>query len=117
MCNVLPIKSQGISPSGKYIPRGRTVLHTILDKHFNSFVENYEVKYSEECGRYSLERIVSVVEEYLKCDDYRKEISEIKLIYFFSLFLLRRDKSVCLYSTLLHEYPSSKVIIENAKKN
>ena len=105
MCNVLPIKSQGISPSGKYIPRGRTVLHTILDKHFNSFVENYEVKYSEECGRYSLERIVSVVEEYLKCDDYRqaiaqtgKEISEIKFIYFFSLFLLRRDKSVCLYS-------------------
>jgi len=46
---------------------GRTVLHTILDNHFNSFVENYEVKYAEECGKYSLDRITAVVEEYLKC--------------------------------------------------
>ncbi len=63
-------KSHSVSPSGNYIPRGRTVLHTILDNHFNSFVENYDSKYAEECGKYSLERISSVVEEYLKCGDY-----------------------------------------------
>jgi len=49
-----------------YIPKGRTVLHTIPENHFNSFVENYAEQYAQECGRYCLERITSVVEEYLK---------------------------------------------------
>jgi len=44
--NVLSIESHSIFPSGDYIPRRRTVLYTILEKHFNDFVENYEVKYS-----------------------------------------------------------------------
>ena len=65
--NVLSIESHSISPSGEYIPRGKTVLYTILDNHFNDFVENYESRYAKECGLYSLERISSVVEEYLKC--------------------------------------------------
>ncbi len=76
--NVLSFKSQGISPSGEYIPRGRTVLHTILEKHFNSFVESYDEKYAEECGRYSLERIIAVVEEYLKCGDYHEGVARVK---------------------------------------
>ncbi len=58
------LKSHSISPSGDYIPRGRTVLHTILEKHFKDFVENYETKYAEICGRYRLERIAAVVEVY-----------------------------------------------------
>ncbi len=66
--------------NGNYIPRGRTVLHTILDKHFNDFVENYDVQYAEECGKYSLERISSVVEEYLKCGDYKQGIARVKCI-------------------------------------
>ncbi len=64
-----------ISPSGEYIPRGRTVLHTILNKHFNDFVDNYELKYVEVCGRYSLERIISLVEEYLKCGSAMQIVS------------------------------------------
>ena len=68
-------KSHSISPFGEYIPRGRTVLHTILDNHFNDFADNYEVKYAEVCGKYSLERITSVVEEYLKCGDYKQAIA------------------------------------------
>ena len=71
-------KSHSINPSVEYIPRGRTVLHTILDNHFNSFVENYEVKYAEECGRYSLERITSVIEEYWKCGDFKQGIARVK---------------------------------------
>ncbi len=77
--NVLSLKSHSISSSVEYIPRGRTVLHTILDKHFIDFVENYESKYAEECGRYSLERITAVVEEYLKCGDYKQGWSQAKL--------------------------------------
>jgi hypothetical protein len=71
-------KSQSISLSGEYIPRGRTALHTILEKHFKDFVENYEVKYAEECGKYSLERIISVVDEYLKCGDFKQGIARVK---------------------------------------
>ncbi len=78
--NVLSIESHSISPSVEYIPRGRTVLHTILEKHFNDFVENYEVKYAEECGKYSLERITSVVEEYLKCGDFKHGVARVKCI-------------------------------------
>ncbi len=78
--NVLSIESHSISPSRGYIPRGRTVLHTILDKHFNDFVDNYKVKYAEECGRYSLERITAVVEEYLKCGDFKQGVARVKCI-------------------------------------
>ncbi len=56
----------------------RTVLHTILEKHFKDFVENYESKYTEECGRYGLERITAVVEEYLKCGDYHEGVARVK---------------------------------------
>jgi hypothetical protein len=71
-------KLQNISPAGKYIPRGRSVLHTILEKHFKEFVENYDVKYTGECGKYSLDRITAVVEEYLKCGDYKHGIARVK---------------------------------------
>ncbi len=76
--NVLSLKSHSIFPSGEYIPRGRMVFHTILDKHLNDFVDNYESKYAEECGRYSLDRITAVVEEYLKCGDYKQGIARVK---------------------------------------
>ena len=69
-------KLHNISTVGEYIPRGLTVLHTILDKHFSDFVDNYKNEYAEECGKYSLERITSVVEEYLKCGDFKHGWSE-----------------------------------------
>ena len=71
-------KSHSISPNGEYIPRGRTVLHAILENHFYSFVDDYDSKYAEECGKYSLDRITSVVKEYLKCGDYKHGIARIK---------------------------------------
>ncbi len=41
-------------------------------------MESYESKYAEECGRYSLDRITSVVEEYLKCSDYKHGNARVK---------------------------------------
>ncbi len=41
-------------------------------------MDNYEVKYAEECGRYSLDRITSIVEEYLKCSDYKHGNARVK---------------------------------------
>ena len=71
-------KLHSISVAGEYISRGRTVLHTILEKHFKDFVENYEFKYAKECGKYSLNRITSVVEEYMKCGDFKHGIARKK---------------------------------------
>ncbi len=41
-------------------------------------MENYDSKYAEECGKYSLERITAVVEEYLKCGDFKEGIARVK---------------------------------------
>ncbi|MBA7668082.1 hypothetical protein ES703_76186 [subsurface metagenome] len=52
----------------------------------HSFADNYEDKYSKEYGRFNLERITEVVEEFfpqgfplvIKCGDYREGIARVK---------------------------------------
>ena len=62
-----------LSPTQEaYIPRGRNVLHTIFENHFADFIDHYEEKYEENYGKYRLDRIISVVENFLECGDYMK---------------------------------------------
>ena len=56
----------------KYIPRGRNVLHTIFENHFQDFIGHYEEKYEKNYGKYRLDRIISLVNTFLDCGDYIK---------------------------------------------
>jgi len=59
-------KSQTATLSS-YIPRGKNVLQIIFKYHFNNFKEQYNEKYVKSYGNYRLDRIIEVVEEFLKC--------------------------------------------------
>ena len=61
----------------EYIPRGRNVLHSIFENHFQDFVDHYEEKYEKDYGKYRLDRIISVVKNFLDCGDYMKGIARI----------------------------------------
>ena len=56
----------------EYIPRGRNVLHTIFENHFQDFVDHYEEKHEKNYGKYRLDRVISVVKNFLDCSDYIK---------------------------------------------
>ena len=58
-----------------YVPRGTNVLQTIFRKHFNDFANQYEERYSKIYGKYRLDRITEVVDEFLKCGDYKESIA------------------------------------------
>ena len=64
----------------EYIPRGRNVLHTIFENHFQDFVDHYEKKYEKDYGKYRLDRIISVVKNFLDCGDYIKGIARIRCV-------------------------------------
>ena len=63
-----------------YTPRGRNILHTIFEKHFQDFVGHYEEKYEKNYGKYRLDRIISVVNNFLECGDYMKGIARIRCV-------------------------------------
>ena len=62
----------------KYVPKGQNVLQRIFKDHFKEFQEQYDEKYAKEYGKYRLDRITEVVEEFLKCGDYREGLARIK---------------------------------------
>ena len=64
----------------EYIPRGRNVLHTIFENHFQDFVDHYEEKYEKEYGKYRLARIVSVVNNFIDCGDYINGVARIRCV-------------------------------------
>ncbi|NOY08902.1 MAG: hypothetical protein GXP33_08675 [Spirochaetes bacterium] len=64
----------------EYIPRGRNVLHTIFENHFQDFVDHYEEKYEKDYGKYRLDRIISVIKNFLDCGDYIKGIARIRCV-------------------------------------
>ncbi len=64
----------------EYIPRGRNVLHTIFENHFQDFIDHYEAKYEKNYGKYRLDRIISVVKNFLECGDYMKGIARIRCL-------------------------------------
>ena len=53
----------------EYIPRGQNILQQIFKDHFEEFKEVYEDKYSKEYGKFRLDRITEVVEEFIKYGD------------------------------------------------
>ena len=67
-----------LNPLSSYIPRGQNVLQTIFKKHFDDFKEQYDEKYAKTYGNYRLPRITEVVEEFIKCGDYKEGLAIIK---------------------------------------
>ena len=65
----LKINEENLS---SYIPRGQNVLQKIFKDYFEEFKEQYENRYAKYYGKYRLERIEKVVEEFLKCGDYKE---------------------------------------------
>lgn len=71
-----PIEQTFTEPSFSYIPRGQNV-QKVFKEHFNDFREIYEQKYSKTYGQYSTDRITEVVEEFIKCGDYKEGLARI----------------------------------------
>ena len=61
-----------IEPLSSYIPRGQNILQKVLKEYFDDFREAYEEIYSKTYGKYRIDRITEVVEEFLKCGDYKE---------------------------------------------
>ena len=62
----------------RYTPRGRNELHTIFDRHFADFREQYDEKYAATYGRYRLERIQQIGEWFTTCGDYLRDVARIR---------------------------------------
>ena len=65
-------------PLASYIPKGQNVLQKIFKEHFDDFKEQYDDKYAKTYGNYRLDRITEVVEEFLKCGNYKEGLARIK---------------------------------------
>jgi hypothetical protein len=62
----------------QYVPRGRNELHTIFERHFEDFCEQYDEKYAPTYGRYRLERIQQLGERFSTCGDYLQGVARIR---------------------------------------
>ncbi|HEB11625.1 MAG TPA: hypothetical protein ENI06_10485 [Spirochaetales bacterium] len=60
------------------LKRGTNILQTIFKEHFPDFAESYEEMYALTYGRFRLERITEVVENFMSCGDYTKGIARIQ---------------------------------------
>lgn len=72
-----PIDQTLTEPLFSYIPRGQNVLQRVFKEHFDDFREVYEEKYSKTYGKYRIDRITEVVEEFIKCGDYKEGLARI----------------------------------------
>ncbi len=61
-----------------YRQRGTNVLQTIFKQHFQEFADTYEQDYAPTFGRFRLERITEVVENFISCSDYTQGIARIQ---------------------------------------
>ncbi len=61
-----------------YHPRGRTILHEIVGRHYQEFVGEYEEKYRETYGDWRFELIDRVIGQFCECGDYTKGIARIR---------------------------------------
>ena len=59
-------------PATTYAQRGTNILQTISKEHFPDFADSYEEMYAPTYGRFRLERITEVVENFMSCGDYTK---------------------------------------------
>ena len=53
-------------------------MQEIFKDHFDDFAGRYEDKYSNEYGKFRIERITEVVEEFIKCGGYKEGLARIK---------------------------------------
>ncbi len=53
-------------------------MQEIFKDHFDDFAGQYEDKYSKEYGKLRIEKITEVVEEFIKCGDYKEGLVRIK---------------------------------------
>ena len=58
----------------EYISRGQNVLQQIFKDHFDNFINQYGEKYAATYGNYRIDRIIKVVEEFLKCGIYSEGV-------------------------------------------
>ncbi len=59
-------------------PGGRNELHTIFDRHFPDFCEQYDEKYAAKYGMFRLERIQQIGERFATCGDYLQGITRVR---------------------------------------
>lgn len=64
--------------ANRYAPRGRNELHTIFERHFAEFCEQYDEKYAGTYGMYRLERIQQIGERFSTCGDYLQGVARIR---------------------------------------
>ncbi len=57
-------------PANRYVPRGRNELHTIFERHFADFCEQYDENFAATYGMYHLECIQEIGERFSTCGDY-----------------------------------------------
>ena len=106
----------------EYIPRGQNILQQIFKDHFDNFKEQYDEKYAKSYGNYRIDRITEVVEEFLKCGNFKDGVARIKCQnpecghdYFVPLSCLSFYLCPsCPQHTLRSNYSLNKVIIRNA---
>ena len=78
MASTAHAHSTASAPAAKYIPRGRNELHTIFDRHFPDFCEQYDEKYAAKYGMFRLERIQQIGERFATCGDYLQGIARVR---------------------------------------
>jgi hypothetical protein len=65
-------------PTNRYVPRGRNELHTIFERHFADFCEQYDENFAATYGIFRLERIQKLGERFSTCGDYLQGIARIR---------------------------------------
>jgi len=61
-----------------YRQRGTNVLQAIFKEHLQEFADTYEQDYAPTFGRFRLERITEVVENFISCGDYAQGVARIQ---------------------------------------
>ncbi len=64
--------------ANRYVPRGRNELHTILERHFGDFCEQYDKKCAATYGKYRAERIEEIGERFSTCGNYLQGVARIR---------------------------------------
>ncbi|GAH24900.1 unnamed protein product, partial [marine sediment metagenome] len=67
----------GSNQPQRYSQRGTNALQPIFKGHFQEFADTYEQKYAPTYGRFRLDRITEVVENFISCGDYTQGVARI----------------------------------------
>jgi hypothetical protein len=61
-----------------YVPRGRKGPHTIFERHFDDFCEQYDEQHAATYGMYRVERIQQLGERFCTCGEYLQRVARIR---------------------------------------